>query len=677
MSIEESAVEAAVSGKIDVPVDIYVGINVVRQHVAEFFYRAKSQGILGSDETALAIFDCVILDREGRRLGGLTLHDYAVITDQHLITWGRGRNKDIVDRFPWEDLNLDKMGRRNAFEGVIKFNYLLKPVGNKRKISLKGHDARVETTVQAPAKNRGTSLYLDLMPAGEVKVCAEMMQFFISAVNGEPTAGIFKEHFRADITRSQERLSNISIFLRPFYLDMGNGMLVEAGEMAEPRAGKAGPVGGSAVREEIRHARPEPRPARPAPPPPPAAPEPAPTSTAGDYSMSGNVPVIGANQILNTGNRPTDTIRGVSRNNDTMRGAGSGGSKENSLYETASLNTNPYNGPSKLDSYEGRVTGRAPSGGQSRLTQVATPAPVARIAPPVEKAPAPRPVRENIPPAARITTTRIGASGSVMPPATHVTPPALPIQNKTRLTLSRVRQEVAEIQDSSEERPLVMPIGIALVKGSLNIYSISRLTRGLWIDPRNITRNITDLSQTIGALGDIADVVTTDEGARNVALRRLRISANTSLGNNIIFHYTVWPFIKPIIDALSLPATWDKDSQVTRRISVRKLDDETIELTDETPAREVTGDSGLVDLGPAAGKDTATVTTAKPVQVHVAEPPVATAKHITVKEELAEDSGPSLNVSGKGNSDPTAGLDQAPEKNEPTAPKSKLDDLKS
>src|ERR1700694_2203628 len=104
MSIEDKALEAVVAGEVSVPVDIYVGQNTEPQHIAEFFYRAQTQNLLGKDETPLAIFDCIILDREGRRLGGLTLHDYAVITDQHLITWGRGLNKDIIDRFPLADI---------------------------------------------------------------------------------------------------------------------------------------------------------------------------------------------------------------------------------------------------------------------------------------------------------------------------------------------------------------------------------------------------------------------------------------------------------------------------------------------------------------------------------------------------------------------------------------------
>lgn len=726
MSIEENALEAVVAGEVEVPGDIYVGVNVVRQHIAEFFYRAQNQRLLASGETVLAIFDCIILERDGSRLGGLTLHDYAVLTDQHLITWGRGLNKDIIDRFPWDDIELDRFGRRNPVEGVVKFTYLMKPIGNKRKIALRGRNnepvGKIEPASDAP---RGTALYLDLMPAGEVKVCVEMMHYFTSP-NGIPaSAAAFKERFRADVSRSRERLSTVSFLFRPFYIDMGNGMLVEAGSIAEQRwmaspglterraSGVASPYRNQAVSASparsaparvtpARAARPQPKAVQPAVDPGVQlnAPETndSPDRGPADYSMTGNVSVIGTSGALNSGNRQTDTIRGVSSNNNTMRGNREASNKENTLRETASLNTSPLNLPSKLDSYEGRVSGRSASAGQSRLT---TATPVTRSAPVSRPTAGPRLVREASPPmpparaAAPPPPARSsdpvqrqmregGGAYGEMPPATYVSPPTLPIPKMQANIEENVFQEQADAQARALGRPLVVPIALAIPRGLLNIYSVSRLARGLWIDPRNLGRNISDLSQTVGAIGEVVDVVTNDEGARDVALRRFKVAANTTLGDNIIFHYTVWPFIKPIIDALNLPSRGGAISPATRRVEVRKLDDDMMELEDDTLSKEVVGDKTLTDMGPVVAQDRPPVPPPPPTTVI---PPTAPTnrvginqnKRIEVKEttppveKVEVESDQRLNSSGKSSSDPTAGMGKPGD--EPPPPKSKLGDI--
>ncbi len=718
MSIEDKALEAVVAGEVSIPVDIYVGQNTEPQHIAEFFYRSHTQNLLGQDETPLAIFDCIILDREGRRLGGLTLHDYAVLTDQHLITWGRGLNKDIIDRFPLADIELDRFGRRNPLEGVIKFYYLMKPVGVKRKISLRSHGTTAGEVAATEPKPAGTAIYLDLMPAGEVQVCVEMLYFFLKANSGQPNADSFKEHFRPDITRSQARLGRVDFWMRPFYIDMGNGMLVEAGTLADPTGTIPAASPGNTPRQSpYRNEAPAARaqaPERPVPVPAavraprPVAAQPRavqPAAVVGqritapetvksgtNYAVSGDVPIIESGGALNTGNRQTDTMRGTSRNNDTMRGSSGGGGRETPLVSTVSLNNSPYSGPSKLDSYEGRATGRVST--QSRLSGagVRGSQPVARTRastvsesvermPPARPASVPRPggaARENIPGSGAASVAR-------MPRPTYVSPPRLPL-NKTRNVSNDVLNEMAEQEAKALGRPLVVPIGLAFARGALNAYSISRLARGLWIDPRNFGRNVADLSQTLGVIGDVAELLTTDDEVRNTALRRLKIQANTTLGDNIIFHYTVWPFIKPVIDALNLPGRGGRRiGPARRRVSVRQIEDEMLEKAGTTGTDAA---PNLADMGPMAGQDQAPVQSAS--RVSLRQPPAAERVPIInvptlptpptpveVKEISQAESNPvepPLNTSGKGPVDPTAGQNLDDAGGTQPGGKSKLDD---
>ncbi len=754
MAMEDTAVEAVVGGQVQIPDDFYVGTNVVRQHIAEFFYRARQRKLLSEGETPLAMFDCIILERDGRRLGGLTLHDYAVLTDQHLITWGRGVNKDVVDKFPWKDLALDRFGRRNLFEGVVKFNYLLKPVGSKRRINLRGHDDKIAPASNTPGE-RGTALYLDLMPAGEVRVCAEMIQYFLSRTNGATGAENFKEHFRMDLARSYERLSRVNFLTRPFYVDMGNGMLVEAGAIAErPRmeAAYAANRGSVSPASPYRNQPAEPRmpsarvtaservqPARVARVATPGeaiqpantggrpitAPEKTtPTGGGVSYSMTGDVPSVGmGGNILNSGNRATDTIRGTNRNNDTRRGPSSGQGqaipKEISTGATVSLNSNPYSGPSKLEAYDRRVTGRPSGATESRLSQAPAPAP--RPIRAERPAPLPRPVRaERVAPARSTPVSRqpmasVGSNPSPMPSATYVSPPTLPIAKRPGAD-NRVFNEMSNAEAEALGRPLVMPIGVALPRAFLNVYSISRLARGIWIDPRNLGRNLSDVSQTVGALGEIVEVVTNDEGARATAFNRLRRTANTTLGDNIIFHYTVWPFVKPVLDALNLPSGRGGGiGPARRRVSVRRFEDELDQMSNDPT---VTGDEKLPFMGAVAAQERtdpppaanggrlkingndkpATATGVYEVPVQAAPtppatptpasppPPSASATKVAVTETTGAESVPvesspgdaPLNTTSKGSFDPTQGMNSAADTSgDKPAHKSKLGDLES
>ncbi len=670
--------------ELEIPNDMYVGLNVVRRHIAEFFYRAGTQALLASGETVLAIFDCILLEPNGRRLGGLTLHDYAVLTDQNLITWGRGLNRDVIDKFEWSSVGLDKFGRRTPIEGVIKVTYNYKSVGNKRRISIKSSAADdIHDAPAIPATLSGVPsvlLYLDLMPIGDVRICAGMMQYMIRANNSEGVSNTFKETFRADITRSQQRMATVNDLMRTFYMDLGNGMLVEADTVRDLQSVRSSPYRGPSSPYQNTD---------------------APYRNTGVKVNRGDASAA----ALNRSGKSTNTMSGAERDESGTAG--------NTLKETVKLNNGPINRPSKLEEYERRVSGRPPTGGggapsaapsrlggasgESRLIppggESATPPRVAaapaRPARAERPAPAPRPARAERPaPGLRVRAT---------PPPRAFISAAQPVERRT-IRAGEVLDEGGTAYETT--RPVTMPIVVALGRELLNPYSLSRLARGLWIDPRNLVRNASDISQTAGAVADIANVVASDEEARTVAVNRVRESAYSVFRDNIILHYTVWPFIKPILDIVLLPASGDVAMERHNRVRVRGA-----EMLDPESA-----DTDLPDLGAMTGTDVAAIKpAAAKVAVIVEETPKAPVVQVPMSEDLPEvpavrapvdlpekprpprptppssgSSGPTasltpasdkpLNVSGKGSTDPTTGSTGQANIPDVSLPSSKLGD---
>lgn len=64
---------------LDLPIP-YIGKNVERKHIEEFFRYHREP-----DEVVIALFDGIIFDGDGKRVGGLTLHDYVILTDRHFV----------------------------------------------------------------------------------------------------------------------------------------------------------------------------------------------------------------------------------------------------------------------------------------------------------------------------------------------------------------------------------------------------------------------------------------------------------------------------------------------------------------------------------------------------------------------------------------------------------------
>ena len=683
--------------EIEVPGDLYIGLNVVRKHVVEFFYRANTQGLLGADETPLAIFDCVLLEPSGRRLGGLTLHDYVVLTDQHIITWGRGLNRDIVDKFEWNNIVLDKFGRRTPIEGVIKMAYNTKVVGQKRRITIKGshngngHDTIAENpeTAAAQAILKGVVLYLDLMPIGDVRACASMMHYLIKNAGAPGSIAGFKEQFGNDLTRSQRRAAHVSTVLRPFYMDLGNGLLVEADTVKELRTVRTSPYRG-------------------------------PTSPYRSPEVRVNRGIASAG--LNKGNRLTDTTgRGVTRDGDT-NAPGDTQAGTGSVKETVRLNSGPIDRASKLDDYERRVTGRSTGPARSaaappsRLQPPAVPVSSGATPPPVAAVPASRPApvpamrSAAAASASRATSAEVRSAPTAR--AASIPPAGRPPRSQRRVAsagevLNEANPNPTGAGYTGLDRAVTMPIGVAIPKELLNVYSLSRLARGLWIDPRNLVRNLSDISQTAESVREIADVVSTDEDARTIAVSRVRASAYSLFRDNLILHYTVWPFVKPVLDLVLLPVEADVSTGRRSRLRVRTAEGTDIEV----------GNTGLSDMGAMTAEDmsktgSTVVPSATRMRVETELPPTAPAVSVTppvaemkvpapppptpqakveiqppalsvaeiklpeplttkTELDLITPEGAPLNISGKSRLDPMAGNSTVPEKD---LPPSKLGD---
>jgi predicted flap endonuclease-1-like 5' DNA nuclease len=121
------------------------------------------------------------------------------------------------------------------------------------------------------------------------------------------------------------------------------------------------------------------------------------------------------------------------------------------------------------------------------------------------------------------------------------------------------------------------------------------------------------------------------------------------MDGNILFHYTIWPLVKPVLDALDLPNAGEgSGSRLRRRVSVRKLDDELAEIA-ERPA--TTAARSLPDMGPAVAQDAPAPPPKPVVQAAPAAPPPKPAVQATPtppppKPAAAQEAPAKLKVNG-------------------------------
>jgi hypothetical protein len=86
---------------------LYHSHTVVPAHLGEL----EALGLVEPGEQILVALDGVLLDGDGRRLSGPTLHDYCLITDLRVVLWARDYGRHLCYAFPLAELiALDGVG---------------------------------------------------------------------------------------------------------------------------------------------------------------------------------------------------------------------------------------------------------------------------------------------------------------------------------------------------------------------------------------------------------------------------------------------------------------------------------------------------------------------------------------------------------------------------------------
>ncbi|MEI7768812.1 MAG: hypothetical protein WCI67_02430 [Chloroflexales bacterium] len=170
----------------------YLGNNVNPGSAEELRHRS----ILEEDELLLALFDGVLLDDKRRRIGGLSLSDFVVLTDRRLVTWARGFFNDTVDSFPWQDVDVAKAETWDPWHGRVVMAFRLPAVAPRtRRIAVRG------TTADRVQGERVIVNTLDYMPTDDVTPLSNMIAWIgdqvIVGVAGEQLVAAFTAQFPA------------------------------------------------------------------------------------------------------------------------------------------------------------------------------------------------------------------------------------------------------------------------------------------------------------------------------------------------------------------------------------------------------------------------------------------------------------------------------------------------
>ncbi|NTV62290.1 MAG: hypothetical protein HGA65_01975 [Oscillochloris sp.] len=121
---------------------LYYSHTVVPAHLGEL----ETLGLLERDEQVLVALDGVLLDANGKRLSGPTLHDYCLVTTLRVLLWARDYGGHICYAFPLAELasvqgnGLDPLHAQIVFtfvandeeedEGEQRFTLALLPLAN-------------------------------------------------------------------------------------------------------------------------------------------------------------------------------------------------------------------------------------------------------------------------------------------------------------------------------------------------------------------------------------------------------------------------------------------------------------------------------------------------------------------------------------------------------------------
>jgi hypothetical protein len=174
----------------------YLGANVNPLSVEEM----QQRGLLQEGETLLALFDGILLDENGQRVGGMALSDFVALTNQRLITWARGFFNDTVDGLPWQDVDVGEAMAWDPFHGRVRIVVRLPPVEpRKRRISVKGTAPTYGGEPERVFVNT-----LDFMPAEDVPVLAKMIGWVGELIDAGVTPEELVQHFAEEFPAPEQ-----------------------------------------------------------------------------------------------------------------------------------------------------------------------------------------------------------------------------------------------------------------------------------------------------------------------------------------------------------------------------------------------------------------------------------------------------------------------------------------
>ncbi len=98
---------------------LYHSHTIVPAHLEEI----TRLDVLDHDEQVLVAIDGVLLDQQGRRLSGPTLHDYCLITDLRVVLWARDYGRHLCYAFPLSELTLIDGRGIDPIHGMVTMGF--------------------------------------------------------------------------------------------------------------------------------------------------------------------------------------------------------------------------------------------------------------------------------------------------------------------------------------------------------------------------------------------------------------------------------------------------------------------------------------------------------------------------------------------------------------------------
>ena len=150
-------------------INFFMGTNANGKHLEE----AMRQQIVAPDERLLGFFDGIFFEPNGKRIGGLALHDYLIVTDRHLTLWARDQFKDYVDRFPLAASFVRSCEQKDVLHGTLQLACQLTSEAD----DLDGLDGPSEVEIT-----------FDFVPLADLKQIGELIEL-VGNVHRDLTAG--------------------------------------------------------------------------------------------------------------------------------------------------------------------------------------------------------------------------------------------------------------------------------------------------------------------------------------------------------------------------------------------------------------------------------------------------------------------------------------------------------